>query len=162
MQAVIHHLFWNRSRDCSVYTTSKDGVLRRTPAQMFQCTWFMFCLFGVEGVKRTAKSSLPLFIGQVVLRQLYSSSDRHLFKKKLSICFGYQSSVWYCSKNLHSACHNAVFSLDKSQLRKNTDLYKICRWRSKMSHANFKGGFWNLKKWIKRRVLLPILCQMTF
>ena len=36
------------------------------------------------------------------------------------------------------------------------------RWRSKMSHANFKGGFWNFKKWIKRRVLLPILCQMTF
>ena len=29
---------WNRSRDCSVCTTSKDGVLRRTPAQMFQRT----------------------------------------------------------------------------------------------------------------------------
>ena len=25
----------------------------------------------------------------------------------------------------------------------------------------FKGGFWNFKIWIKRRVLLPILCQMT-
>ena len=37
-----------------------------------------------------------------------------------------------------------------------------CRWRSKMLHANFKGGFWNFKIWIKRRVLLPILCQMTF
>ena len=37
-----------------------------------------------------------------------------------------------------------------------------CRWRSKMSHANFKGGFRNFKIWIKRRVLLPISCQMTF
>ena len=36
------------------------------------------------------------------------------------------------------------------------------RWRSKMSHANFKGGFWNFKIWIKRRVLLPILGKMTF
>ena len=53
-------LFWNRSRDCSVCITLEDGVLRRTPAQVFQCTWFLFCLFGVEGVKRTAKSSLPL------------------------------------------------------------------------------------------------------
>ena len=59
MQAMIRHLFWNRSRDCSVCTTSEDGVLRRTPAQLFQWTWFLFCLFGVEGVKRTAKSSLP-------------------------------------------------------------------------------------------------------
>ena len=25
-----------------------------------------------------------------------------------------------------------------------------------------KGGFWNFKKWIKRRVVLPILCRMTF
>ena len=58
MQAVIRLIFWNRSRDCSVYTTSEDGVLRRMPAQMFQSTWFLFCLFGVEGVKRTAKSSL--------------------------------------------------------------------------------------------------------
>ena len=60
---MIRHLFWNRSRDCSVCTTWEEGVLRRTPAQMFQHTWFLFCLFGVEGVKRTAKSSLPLEIG---------------------------------------------------------------------------------------------------
>ena len=53
-------LFWNRSwRDCSVCTTLEDGVLRRTPAQVFQRTRFLFCLFGVEGVKRTAKSSPP-------------------------------------------------------------------------------------------------------
>ena len=49
-------LFWNRSRDCSVCTTLEDGVLHRTPAQVFQGTWFQFCLFGV---KRTAKSCLP-------------------------------------------------------------------------------------------------------
>ena len=30
--------FLNRSRDCSVYTPLEDGVLRRTPAQMFQRT----------------------------------------------------------------------------------------------------------------------------
>ena len=59
MQSVSRHLFWDRSRDCSVYTTLEDGVLQRTPAQMFQRTWFLFYLFGVEGVKRTAKSSLP-------------------------------------------------------------------------------------------------------
>ena len=52
-------LFWDRSRDCSVYITSEDGVLLRTPAQVFQCTWFLSCLFWVEGFKRTAKSSLP-------------------------------------------------------------------------------------------------------
>ena len=28
-----------------------------------------------------------------------------------------------------------------------------CRWRSKMSHVNFKGGFWNFIILIKRRVL---------
>ena len=68
-----------------------------------------------------------------VLRQLYSSSDRHLFRKKLSICFCYQSSVWYHTKNLHSACHNVVFSLDKSQLRKNTPCIKgiFTKWRRK-------------------------------
>ena len=31
-------LFWNRSRDCSVYTTLEDGVLLHTPAQVFQRT----------------------------------------------------------------------------------------------------------------------------
>ena len=52
-------LFLNRSRDRSVCTTLEDGVLQHTPAQVFQRTWFLFCLFGVEGVKRAAKSSLP-------------------------------------------------------------------------------------------------------
>ena len=28
--------------------------------QRFQCTWFLFCLFRVKGIKRTAKSILPL------------------------------------------------------------------------------------------------------
>ena len=46
-------LFRNTSHDCSVHTTSEDRVLRRTPAHMFQRTWFLFCLFGVEGGKRT-------------------------------------------------------------------------------------------------------------
>ena len=31
-------LFWSRSCDCSVYTTSEDGVLLCTPAQVFQRT----------------------------------------------------------------------------------------------------------------------------
>ena len=63
-------LFWNRSRDCSVCTTLEDGVLWRTPAQLFQRTWFPFCLFGVEGVKRTAKSSLPLVTSTVEAESL--------------------------------------------------------------------------------------------
>ena len=69
--------FWNRSRDCSVYTTSEDGVLRRTLAQMFQRTWFLFCLFRVEGVKRTAKSISPLMSCDIIIaiRQLYSASE---------------------------------------------------------------------------------------
>ena len=48
----------------------------------------IFSKFSKNGVHRTAG-----FIGQVVLRQLYSSSDRHLIRKKLSICSCYQSSV---------------------------------------------------------------------
>ena len=60
-------LFWNRSRDCSVYTTSEYGVLWRTPAQVSLHTWFLFCLFGVEGVKGTAKSSLSLVFSSLSL-----------------------------------------------------------------------------------------------
>ena len=30
-----------------------------------------------------------------------------------------------------------------------------------MPHANFKGGFWIIKIWMKWSVLLPILCQKT-
>ena len=58
-------LFWNRSRDCSVYTILENEVLwctcTCTPVQVFQRNWFLFCmyLFGVEVVKETAKSSPP-------------------------------------------------------------------------------------------------------
>ena len=38
---------------------------------------------------------------------------------------------------------------------------KKCRWRSKMPHPNFKGGFWIIKIRMKLSVLLPILCQKT-
>ena len=53
-------------------------------------------------------------------------------------------------------------SMQTSAVKISRKIVGKCRWRSKMSHANFKGGFWNFKIWIKRRVLLPILCQMTF
>ena len=37
-------LFRNRSHDFSVCTTSEDRVRRSTSAQLFQHTWFLFCL----------------------------------------------------------------------------------------------------------------------
>ena len=99
MQAVIRHLFWDRSRDCSVYTTSEDGVLRRTPAQMFQRTCFLFCLFRVEGVKRTAKSSLPLETwGRLDLAVLFTPSipDRQNRNQvRWNICAGVRQSTPY-------------------------------------------------------------------
>ena len=52
-------LFWNRSRDCSVYTTLEDGVAGVRRYRCSSTTWLLFCLFGVKGVKGTAKSSLP-------------------------------------------------------------------------------------------------------
>ena len=42
MQAVLRHFILNRSRDCSVYTSSEDRALRRTPAHVSQRTWFLF------------------------------------------------------------------------------------------------------------------------
>ena len=50
MQAVIHHLFWNRSCDCSVYTTSKDGVLRVQ-------TWFSCSVYSFHSEQAEQKSS---------------------------------------------------------------------------------------------------------
>ena len=55
-------LFWNRSCDCSVYTTLEDGVAGVRRYRCSSTTWLLFCLFGVKGVKGTAKSSLPLMI----------------------------------------------------------------------------------------------------
>ena len=52
-------LFWDRSHDCSDHTTSEDGVCRNSPAQMFQCTQFLFYLFGVKRVDGTDKRVLP-------------------------------------------------------------------------------------------------------
>ena len=75
-------LFWNMSRDCSVYTTSEHGVLQRTPAQMFQHTWFLFCLFGVEGVKGTAKSSLPLLFSSESHDRRTTSGPKSITKSK--------------------------------------------------------------------------------
>ena len=98
MQAVFCHLFWNRSRDCSVYTTSDDGLLRRTPAQMFQRTWFLFCLFGVEGVKRTAKSSLPLY------RNIYSIQDCSILQEYLT-SLGQWEADWQKEFNVAN-CHS--------------------------------------------------------
>ena len=31
-----------------------------------------------------------------------------------------------------------------------------------MPHANFRGGFWKIKIWVKRSLPLPILYQKTF
>ena len=31
-----------------------------------------------------------------------------------------------------------------------------------MPHANFRGGFWKIRIWMKRSLLLPILYQKTF
>ena len=55
-------LFWNRSRDCSVYTTLEVGVAGVRRYRCSSTTWLLFCLFGVKGVKGTAKSSLPRMI----------------------------------------------------------------------------------------------------
>ena len=84
-------LFWNRSRDCSVYTTLEDGVLWRTPAQVFQRTWFLFCLFGVEGVKRTAKSSLPQITGSKIKIQTVRNLLENIYTLKLA---GKKLQVW--------------------------------------------------------------------
>ena len=48
-------------------------------------------------------------------------------------CLSRVLCVLYCTKILHSACHNTVFSLDKSQLRKNTPCFKgiFKKWRRK-------------------------------
>ena len=94
----------------------------------------------------------PGFIGRQGSsdRSLYVSytalpTDTSLVLKKLSIRFGYQSSVWYCSNNLHSACHNAVFSLDKTQLRKNTPCFKgsFTKWRRK-KHRDSSPVYFNI------------------
>ena len=53
-------LFWNRSRDCSVYTTLEDGVAGVRRYRCSSTTWLLFCLFGVKGVKGTAKSRADL------------------------------------------------------------------------------------------------------
>ena len=59
-QAVIRHLVLEQVMWLFCLPSHKMGIpLRSTPAQMFQHIWFLFCMFGVEGVKRTAKSSLP-------------------------------------------------------------------------------------------------------
>ena len=109
MQAVIHHLIWNMSRDCSVYTTSEYGVLWRTTAQMFQRTWFLFCLSGIEGVKRTAKSSLPqVSRGRLDLDVLFTPSTLNRQNRKQvrwNICAGVVLRLpRWCRQNSHVTC----------------------------------------------------------
>ena len=60
MQAVLHDLGFGTGHVPDLSTPPLKMGERRTPAQMFQHTLFLLCLFGVKGVKRAAKSSPPL------------------------------------------------------------------------------------------------------
>ena len=119
--AMLHHLVLEQVTWLFCLTTPEDGVLRCTPAHLFQRTqWFLFCLFGVEGVKRTAESSPPL-VSQCQQKPWVITRD---------FC-----TYYICAKVSNKRTCWCVYRSKKSTKQNRTELY----WNLHTSHATHRG-----------------------